>query len=144
MMKTIFHSDMRLNFAGWIKKWNDGIATQDDFETKIMLLEKLQRGFAIITKLLEDNDKKIMIKARGNLIPGSNEANEKEVMALLENQKKPWYKNLESVRNDLNYIRHVLDNIYEIKNRRSYECFQLRAENHKLRAEIERLRNEKK
>lgn len=137
------HSDMLQQFKGWLAKWNDNILTQDDLETQLLILEKLYNGFSQIEKLLHGSDLKAMNKARGNLPPGSNEANEKEVMALFENQKKPWYKNLKKVSHDITYIKSILENIYEIKNRRSYECFKLRAENSKLRNEILKLKNEK-
>lgn len=138
------HSKILDDFKGWLSKWNTNIVTQDDIETQSMVLDKLTNGFSQIEKLLHKTDQKVMRSARGNLIPGSNEANEKEVLAMLENQKKPFYKNLKQLSLDLTYIRNILENVYEIKNRRSYECFYLRAENSRLRAELEKLKNEKK
>lgn len=143
MTTTTSHSNMLSDFKGWLAKWDDRIVTQDDVETQFIIQQKLLKGFTTIEKLLSESDKKVMIKARGNLSPGSNESNEKEVMAMFENQKKPWYKNLQNTSYDLTYIRSILDNVYEIKNRRSRECFQLRAENAKLRQEILKLKNEK-
>lgn len=137
------HSEMVENFKAWLAKWNDNIVTQDDVETQFIVLEKLMKSIGKIELLLSKSDEKAMLKARGNLIPGSNEAMEKEVLAMIENQKKSWYIQLKDVSYTLTYIRSILDNVYEIKNRRSYECFKLRAENSKLREEISRLRNEK-
>ncbi|WP_294267719.1 hypothetical protein [uncultured Chryseobacterium sp.] len=139
-MTTISHSDLMKNFALWLNKWDNNIVTQDDLETQGILLEKIKNGFLQIDKLLNESDLKVMAKARGHLIPGSNEANEKEVLAMFENQKREWYKNLKKVSKDLGYFYAILENIYEIKNRRTHECFKLRAENAQLREEIRRLR----
>ena len=131
---------MIAHFKGWLYKWDRNIVTQDDVETQQIVTGKLLNAFQKIEDLLHKSDQKAMIKARANLIPGSNEANEKEVLAMFENQKKSWYKGLKNISHDMTYIKSILENIYEIKNRRSRECFQLRAENAKLRAEIEKLR----
>lgn len=143
--KTISHSDQEIlqDFKAWLSKWNSDIVSHDDIENQMMILEKFMRGIAIIENLLTKSDQKVMIKARGNLISGSDEANEKEVLAMIENQKKPWYKNLQNISHDLTYLRSIFQNIYEIKNRRSYECFQLRAEVSRLRIENEKLKSTK-
>ncbi|MEE6129139.1 hypothetical protein V2E39_17190 [Chryseobacterium arthrosphaerae] len=128
------------HFKGWLSKWDQNIVTQDDLETQEIMINKLMNAFLCIENLLHKSDQKVMTRARGDLLPGSNEANEKEVMAMFENQKKSWYKGLKSISRDMTYIKSILEHIYEIKNRRSRECFQLRAENSRLRAEIEQLR----
>lgn len=128
------------HFKGWLAQWDRNIVTQDDVETKQIVTEKLVNAFSEIEDLLHKSDQKAMLKARGSLPPGSNEANEKEVLAMFENQKKSWYKGLKTISRDMTYIKSILENIYEIKNRRSRECFQLRAENSKLRAEIDQFR----
>lgn len=140
MKTTNSHSEVIDNFRNWLAKWDDNISTQDDLETQSMISEKLIKGFSHIEKLLHSSDQKAMIKSRGNFIIGSNESNEKEVLAMFENQKKSWYKNLKKLSHDLTYINTILNHIYEIKNRRTYECFQLRSENARLRSEIERLK----
>ena len=117
------------HFNGWPAKWDRNIVTQDDVETQQIVTDKIMNAFSGIEDLLHKSDQKAMLKARGLVTPGSNEANEKEVIAMFENQKKSWYKNLKNISYDLTYIKSILDNIYEIKNRRSRECFQLRAEN---------------
>lgn len=128
------------HFKGWLAHWDRNIVTQDDVETQQIVTDKIMNAFYGIENLLHKSDQKAMLKARGVLIPGSNEANEKEVVAMFENQKKSWYKGLKTISRDMTYIKSILENIYEIKNRRSRECFQLRAENSKLRAEIDQLR----
>jgi hypothetical protein len=128
------------NFKNWVNGWDERIQTHDDRETEQIIKEKLMFGFATIEKLLSESDQKVMSKARGNLIPGSNEANEKEVMAMLENQKKSWYKNLQKVSCICTEVRSTISDIYELKNRRTTETFKLRAENAKLRAELSKLR----
>lgn len=138
---TKCHSKLFEDFNAWLSKWNRDIVTLDDIENNEIIREKLKNAFTQIESLLQKSDYKMMIKARGDLTPGSNEANEKEVFAMLENQKKEWYRNLKQSSLDITYIRSILDNIYELKNRRSYECFALRAENSKLRSELEKYRN---
>lgn len=131
------------SFLNWLNHWDSRIETHDDRETQFIITEKLKRAFGKIEYFLSKSDEKVMLKARGNLIPGSNDANEKEVLAMFENQKKDWYKDFKKISGDMTYIRCILDNIYELKNRRSYECFKLRTENSKLRAELKKLRNQR-
>ncbi|GAB0156198.1 hypothetical protein CHRYSEOSP005_14620 [Chryseobacterium sp. Alg-005] len=141
-MKTTSHSETAAAFKAYMARWNDNVVTQDDIETQFIVREKLTKAFGMIEFLLNKSDEKAMIKARGNLIPGSREALDKEVFAMRENQKKSWYHDMKTVSNTLSYVRIILENVYEIKNRRSYECFKLRADNAKLRSENEKLREE--
>ena len=130
-------------FTYWVNGWDERIQTHDDRETEDIMKEKLMFGFNTIEKLLQESDHKAMIKARGNLSTGSNEANEKEVLAMFENQKKPWYSNLKKVSHMCTEVRNTLSNIYELKNRRTTETFKLRAENAMLRIELQKLKNER-
>lgn len=142
MTKMISHSEkIKENFIEWIKGWDERINTHDDNDSREILKNKMKRGWAVVSNLLNKSDEKAMIKASSKLIIGSNEANEKEVLAMIENQKKQWYKDLKNVRDDLVYLMCVLENIYEIKNRKSHENFELRAENAKLRKEINELKD---
>ncbi len=134
--------EQKENFAAWIRGWDDRINTHDDQHTRDILKNKTKRGWSIINSLLIESDQKAMLKARGNLIPGTNEANEKEVLAMFENQKKKWYQEMQNVRDDLTYIEYTMDHIYELKNRKTYENINLRAENAKLRIELQKLQNE--
>ncbi|MCQ4139201.1 hypothetical protein [Chryseobacterium sp. EO14] len=139
MMKMTSHSDMADNFRKWLEMWDDTIVTQDDVETQQIIRDKLLNAFAKIELFLAESNDKAMIKARGSLPARSDEARKAEALGIIENQKKQWYKDLEKISLDITYVRSILGNIYEIKNRRTHECFKLRAENAQLREEVKRL-----
>lgn len=132
-MKTSLSDEQKENFQNWIQGWDNRIESLDDIQTKEILTNKCKRAWSTITKLLNESDNKAMIKARGNLYAGSNEANEKEVKAMFENQKKQWYVDLKDIQSDMTYLMIAIENVYELKNRRTLEMFKVRAENSKLR-----------
>lgn len=139
-MTTNSLSELKEHFKKWLENWDATIATHDDKETQQILLEKLFNGFGVIEQILARSDEKAMIKGRGTLEPGTDEAIKKEVEALMENQKKTWYKQLKNVSLDITYARSVMFQVYELKNRKTDEIFRLRSENAKLRAEIANLK----
>ncbi len=134
--------EQKEHFAAWIRGWDERVKTQDDNDTREMIRNKFKRGWLTINSLLSESDQKAMVKARGNLTPGTNEANEKEVLAMFENQKKNWYQELQKVRDDLTYVEYTIDHLYELKNRRSYENIRLRAEISKLNTELNELKRQ--
>lgn len=138
--KMTSHSEMAENFKNWLEKWDETIVTADDIDTQVIIRDKLMNAFAKIEGLLSESNERAMRKARGNLPERSDEAIKAEALAIIENQKKPFYKDLERISLDITYIKSLLDNIYEIKNRRTHECFKLRADYARLREEIKQLR----
>lgn len=118
------------------------IHTQDDIDTETLISQKLMFCFSQIESMLHKSDQKVMKKARGNLVPGTDGANEKEVIAMLANQKNEWYKDLKRASSYITEIKGNLSSIYELKNRRADEIFRIRAENSKLSQEIARLKEE--
>lgn len=146
MMTTTSHFNQPTSetidaFKNWLKGWDATIHTHDDRESQEMISEKLLFIFTTIEKLLHDSDQKVMLKARGSLEPGSDAANEKEVMAMLLNQKRTWYKDLKRASCLATSIKNTISDIYELKNRRNDEVFKLRSENAQLRLELEKYRN---
>lgn len=118
------------------------IHTQDDIDTENLISQKLIFCFSQIESILHKSDQKVMKKARGALTPGTNEANEKEVIAMLANQKNDWYKNLKRASSYLTEVKGNLSSIYELKNRRADEIFRLRSENASLKNENAKLKQE--
>ena len=120
------------------------IHTHDDHDTETLISQKLMFCFSQIESMLHKSDEKVMKKARGTLMPGSDQANEKEVLAMFANQKNQWYKDLKRASSYITEIKGNLSAIYELKNRRADEVFRIRSENSKLSQEIQRLKEENK
>lgn len=127
-MTTVLSDETKENFRQWIQSWDDRINTYDDLETQKIIHSKMSNGFWTIARLLNESDSKAMVKATIGLLPNSNEFNKASVEAMFENQDKKWNKDLKRIQDDLNYVMCILDNIYELKNRRTYENIKLRAE----------------
>ena len=116
---TDFHSEIKENFKWWLESWEDRISTYDDRDTQEIMRERFKWCIETINKLLNDTDDKAMSKYSDN---------ESKVKAMFKNQEKQFYKDLKKVADFLTCEMMRVENLYELKNRKSYENFRLRAE----------------
>lgn len=116
---TDSHSEIKENFKRWLDNWDDRIATYDDRHTQEISQERFKWCIGTINKILNDTDDKAMKKYSDN---------ESKVKAMLRNQEKQFYKDLKKVADFMTCEMMRIDNLYELKNRKSYENFKLRAE----------------
>lgn len=116
---TNFHSEIKENFKWWLESWEDRISTYDDRDTQEIMRERFKWCIETINKLLNDTDDKAMSKYSDN---------ESKVKAMFKNQEKQFYKDLKKVADFLTCEMMRVENLYELKNRKSYENFRLRAE----------------
>lgn len=143
-MKTMnSHSEPVLAFKKYCQGWDDEINNQDSKETQAGVKNRLFNSMAIIERFLVESDENAKKRAKKDNVTDLDKVNEIEILAMIENQKKSWYKKFQRISLDVNYVMCIIDSVYELKNRRSHECFKLRAENSKLKAELENLKNEK-
>ena len=103
----------------WLDSWDDRIATHDDRHTQELSRERFNWCIRTINKILKDTDDKAMSKYSDN---------ESKVKAMFKNQEKQFYKDLKKVADFLTCEMMRVENLYELKNRKSYENFRLRAE----------------
>lgn len=115
------------NFKDWLNDWDLKIKTHDDIETQEAVNNRFKFCIGTISHILNETDDKAMLK-------GSNE--KEKVLAMLANQKKKFYKDLKKVQDILTVEMYRLENLYELKNRKTNEIFRLAAENAKLRTKI--------
>ncbi|KQR93311.1 hypothetical protein ASG01_08930 [Chryseobacterium sp. Leaf180] len=141
MTKTTFHSKEVEAFKNYCEGWDSRIHTYDDRDTQQNVNERLFDSVGKLENFLLQSDQKAMTKARGTLMKGTDEANEKEVLAMFENQKRGWYKQMREIIYNLNFIQSVSVALYELKNRYASECFKLRSENAQLRGELEKYKH---
>lgn len=113
------HSEIKTNFKNWLNNWDDRIATYDDRHTQEISQERFKWCIGTINKILNDTDEQAMKKHADN---------ESKVKAMFKNQEKQFYKDLKKVAGLLTCEMVRIDNLYELKNRKSYENFKLRAE----------------
>lgn len=121
---TKCHSDTAENFKNWLEDWDSSISTLDDFEAQEISDNKYNFCIYVIDKSLSDSDDKVMSKCM---------TNEDKTRALITNQKKKFYKDLQKVRNIMLVEKIKISNLYELKNRKTNEIFKLRAEISKLK-----------
>ena len=121
---TKCHSDTAENFKKWLDGWDSNISTFDDFDAQEISDNKYKFCIYVIDKLLSDSDEKVMSKCI---------TNEEKTRALITNQKKKFYKDLQKVRNIMMVEMYKIANLYELKNRKTNEIFKLRAEISKLK-----------
>ena len=120
MSKTICLSDeTKKNFVNWLNSWDEKISTQDDRDSIEITREKFNWCIGTINRILSDTDDKVMEKY---------ESGEDKVKAMFKNQEKQFYKDLKKVADFMTCEMVRIDNLYELKNRKSYENFRLRAE----------------
>ena len=121
---TKCHSDTADNFIKWLEGWDSRISTLDDFESQEISNNKYKFCIYVIDKLLSDSDDKVMSKYM---------TNEDKTKALIINQKKKFYVDLQKVRNIMLTEMYKIANLYELKNRKTNEIFKLCAEISKLK-----------
>lgn len=116
---TDSHSEIKENFKRWLNSWDDRIATHDDRHTQEISKDKFNWCIGVINKILSDTDEQAMRKYNDN---------ESKVKAMFKNQEKQFYKDLKKVSDIISCEMIRIDNLYELKNRKSYENFRLRYE----------------
>ena len=111
--------ETKLNFMMWLNSWDQRISTQDDRDVIELTSEKYKWCIGTINLILSKTDDKAMAKFK---------TDEERVKAMLKNQEKQFYKDLKKVADFLTCEMMRVENLYELKNRKSYENFRLRAE----------------
>lgn len=134
-------NDIDKNLKLWRERYDETIHTYDDKEIEEIIKNRCEYIFAKIEILLGQTDKKAVEKATKNLIDESLEYYEAYHKATEENKKKDFYQDLKKASHYATAIRASISDIFELKNRRSVEIFKLRAENSKLRIELNNLKN---
>lgn len=125
----------------WLNRWDQRIYTQDDRESEELIRNKLDFIFYKCEKILTSISDKASKKAVNGLKIESKEYYEAFYRSIKETEEKEHYKDLKKCSLYATSVRHTLNDIFEIKNRRGSEIFKLRAENSKLRTENEQLKN---
>ena len=116
---TDSHSEIKTNLKKWLNGWDDRIATHDDRHTQELSRERFNWCIGTINKILNDTDDQAMKKQSDN---------ELKVKAMFKNQEKQFYKDLKKVADFMTCEMMRIENLYELKNRKSYENFKLRAD----------------
>jgi len=111
--------ETKLNFMMWLNSWDERISTHDDGHTQELSRERFNWCIGTINKILNNTDEQAMKKHTDN---------ESKVKAMFKNQEKQFYKDLKKVADFLTCEMMRVENLYELKNRKSYENFRLRAE----------------
>ncbi|WP_407533769.1 hypothetical protein [Elizabethkingia miricola] len=126
--KTNYHSnEMIQHFYGWLNDWDKNINTFDDEDARKLLKNKLNYGMSVITSIQNKSDEKVLKNASNDSEAGK---------ALLENQGKKWYKDFSRMYHDMQSIIFSIDQLYELKNRKSLENIRLRAELARLKQQL--------
>lgn len=127
------------NLKLWRDRYDIAVHTLDDREAEEIIKNKCDFIFFKIETLLIETDKKAVIKATKGLNEESIEYHKAYHNATEENSSKEFYKDLKKSSQYATSIRSTISDIFELKNRRSLEVFKLRAENAKLKQELEQL-----
>lgn len=118
---------MMQHFYGWLNDWDKNINTFDDEDARKLLKNKLNYGMGVITSIQNKSDEKVLKNASSDSEAGK---------ALLDNQGKKWYKDFSRMYHDMQSIIFSIDQLYELKNRKSLENIRLRAEVAKLKQQL--------
>lgn len=121
------HSEIADNFKKYLDGWDETIKTHDDIETQESVNNRFKFCIGTIDSILSETSQKAMNR---------HENNEDKVKAMIANEEKKFYKDLKKVRDIITVEMYRLENLYELKNRKTNEIFRLAAENAKLRTKI--------
>lgn len=112
MMTNSLSDETKLNFMMWLNNWDERIYTHDDFDTHEITRKKYLWCITTIKRILIETDDKAMSK---------HKSEEDKVNAMFKNQEKQFYKDLKKVADFMTCEMVRIDNLYELKNRKSYE-----------------------
>lgn len=115
------------NFKSYLDNWDLKIKTHDDIETQEAVNNRFKFCIGTIDSILNETSQKAMNRHVNN---------EDKVKAMIANEEKKFYKDLKKVRDIITVEMYRLENLYELKNRKTNEIFRLAAENAKLRTKI--------
>lgn len=121
--KTIYLS----NFKQWLEGWDLSIESIDDKEELEKMEKVLEQSIFFLQKQINDWEEIAMEKS-----------NEK----LLELFDNPKYKDFQKHANNLTWLRYRIKDLFEIKNRRTKQNFELKSELAKRVQKNIRVRNE--
>lgn len=118
-MTTDSLSEKVENFKKYLNGWDSRISTLDDQHARDISTEKFKFCIGVIGEILNESDTKAMSKFQSD---------EEKIKAMIANQKKKFHKDLTKVRDILTVEMCRIDNLYELKNRKSHENIRLRSE----------------
>ncbi len=135
--------DFKKMYEVWFNRWDERINNHDNLDNEELLRSKLDFIFYKIEKLLTISLSKASEKATNGLEINSKEYFEAFYQSTKEVEEKEFYKDLKKCSQYATAVKANLNDIFEIKNRRSSEIFRLRAENAKLKQELQEYKRNK-
>ena len=132
-MKISLSDEQKENFTNWVNGWDERIETYDDNEQKEMLKNQLKFVLGVISQLLEESDENARKRASVGLLAGTKEFEKATVEEVFKNREKKWYKKLKKSKDIITTVLFTFENIFELKNRRTKDIFNLRNEIVKLK-----------
>lgn len=105
------------NFKKWLYGWDLSIESIDDFDNRAKIKAILNNSIYVIEKQLSDWEL--------SMIEKDQEDGGDRYLKLTENEK---YKSFKKASEGLLFVRFAIDNIFELKNRRTSEVFKLKSE----------------
>ena len=105
------------NFKKWLHGWDLSVESVDDFDNRAKIKAILNNSIYVLEKQVSDWELAMIEKDQQD---GGN-----RYLKLTENEK---YKSFKKASEGLLFVRFAIDNIFELKNRRTSDVFKLRGE----------------
>lgn len=116
-MTTREEVNCRSNFLSWLNGWDLSIESLDDRESQVEVINVIEEANLLLENHCNEWEEKCL---ENDLKNGTN-----SYIKLIESEK---HKNFKRVAKNLLHLRYKISDVFEIKNRRTKEIFNLKSE----------------
>ena len=130
---TCLSNEIKENFNEWLKDWDLKINSVDNRDNLEIAVNQCKGILNLSSKICNDIERKYIKSALNGKLEGSNDYNEAYVKAIEKAETLEAHKELKKINNLAFSLMYYIENLNELKNRRTKENFKLRAEISKLK-----------
>ena len=121
-------NEIKENFNDWLKSWDFKINSADNRDNLQIATEGCKTIINLSSKICNDIERKYIKSALNGKLKGSDGYNEAYVKAIEKAEGLETHKELQKIRALSLSLLYYIENLNELKNRRTKENFKLRAE----------------
>ena len=135
-MTTCLSNEIKENFNEWLKSWDFKINSVDNRDNLEIAVNQCKSIINLSSKICNDIERKYIKSALNGKLERSSEYNEAYVKAIEKAESLETHKELQKINKLAFSLMHYIENINELKNRRTKENFKLRAEIAELKSKL--------
>ena len=129
-------NEIKENFNEWLKSWDFNINSVDNRDNLEIAVNQCKSIINLSSKICNDIERKYIKSALNGKLEWSSEYNEAYVKAIEKAESLETHKELQKINKLAFSLMYYIENLNELKNRRTKENFKLRAEIAELKSKL--------